>query len=93
MADQKITDLTALTGANLATGDQFVMVDVSDTTMDATGTDKKMSAAELIAGVAVLCQIGDPHVGDARSRKSRRRLEGRPQAKPSTATTSVPRAV
>ena len=51
MTDSKITDLTALTGANLATGDKFVMVDVSDTTMAASGTDKSMSAAELADGL------------------------------------------
>lgn len=54
MADTKITALSALTGANLATGDQAVVVDVSDTTLAASGTDKKISADELAAGVQLL---------------------------------------
>lgn len=47
MADQKITDLTSITGANTATGDLFVVVDISDTTMAASGTDKKITRDEL----------------------------------------------
>lgn len=54
MADTKITGLAALTGANLATGDLFEMVDVSDTTMDTTGTNKKMTASELAIGIATV---------------------------------------
>src|SRR5881394_3644559 len=54
MADSKITALAALTGANLATTDAFQVVDVSDTTMDATGTNKKMSGTELATGMATL---------------------------------------
>lgn len=47
MADQKITDYSALTGANVATGDLFEIVDVSDTSLAATGTNKKITAQEL----------------------------------------------
>lgn len=47
MPDRKITDLTSITGANTATGDLFVLVDVSDTTMAASGTDKKITRDEL----------------------------------------------
>lgn len=47
MADTKISELTSITGANLASGDLFVVVDVSDTTMAASGTDKKITKAEL----------------------------------------------
>lgn len=47
MADTKITDLAELTGASSATGDVFPVVDVSDTTMAASGTTKKMTRAEL----------------------------------------------
>lgn len=54
MADTKITGLTALTGTGIATGDVFVLVDVSDTTMDASGTDKKMTAAELATAIATV---------------------------------------
>lgn len=54
MADQKITDLTALTGANAASTDLAVLVDVSDTTMAATGTNKKITLAELRIALAAL---------------------------------------
>lgn len=47
MADSKITALTALTGANVADNDVVPLVDVSDTTMAATGTTKQITAAEL----------------------------------------------
>ncbi len=42
MADKKISELNPLTGANSATGDLFVLVDVS------TGVTKHMTRAELI---------------------------------------------
>lgn len=48
MADKKITDLTALTGANTASTDVFPIVDVS-----ATET-KKITAAELAAAIAAI---------------------------------------
>lgn len=44
----KITDLTALTGAGAATTDLIEALDVSDTTMAGTGTNKKMTLAELV---------------------------------------------
>ncbi len=47
MADTKITGLTALTGANSAPGDLLTLVDVSDTTMDAAGTNKSITRQEL----------------------------------------------
>ena len=43
----KITELAALTAANAAVGDLCEVVDVSDTSMAATGTNKKLSLAEL----------------------------------------------
>ena len=43
----KLTDFTALTGANVAANDIIEIVDVSDTTMAASGTNKKMTMAEL----------------------------------------------
>lgn len=54
MADTKITDLTALTGASVASTDLLVIVDVSDTTMAASGTDKKITATELATAVTTL---------------------------------------
>lgn len=50
MPDTRITGLAAQTGAALADTDLFVTVDVSDTSMAATGTDKKITRAELVAG-------------------------------------------
>lgn len=47
MADTKITDLTAITGANTASGDLIPIVDVSDTSMAASGTTKKITRDEL----------------------------------------------
>ena len=51
MADTRISDLAALTGAGSATGDLAVVVDISDTSMAASGTDKKMTLAELAIGL------------------------------------------
>lgn len=48
MADTKVSALAALTGINVAGGDLFPMVDVSDTTMAASGTDKSITATELM---------------------------------------------
>jgi hypothetical protein len=39
-ADKKITDLAALTGANIAKADKFVLVDVSDMSMAATSRSR-----------------------------------------------------
>jgi hypothetical protein len=48
----KISDLTAITGANLASTDEIEVVDVSDTTMAATGTNKSTTLADLAASSA-----------------------------------------
>ena len=50
MADTKPTDLTALNEAP-NDSDLFTLVDVSDTTDDASGTSKKMTAANLKSGL------------------------------------------
>jgi hypothetical protein len=63
MADAKITDLTTLTGAGMASGDLFVVVDVDDTTMGASGTDKKITGAELLIGLGVLPLAGGTMTG------------------------------
>jgi hypothetical protein len=46
MADTKLSELTALTAP--AVSDLLVLLDVSDTTMDAAGTDKKMLVSYLL---------------------------------------------
>jgi len=48
----KITDLAALTAAAAATTDLIETVDVSDTSMAATGTNKKMSLSDVATFVA-----------------------------------------
>ena len=47
-AAKKITELTALTPP-IASGDLLVVIDVSDTTMAATGTNKKITAQNFFA--------------------------------------------
>lgn len=47
MADTRISELTELTGASVASTDEFVVVDKSDTTMAASGTDKRVVASGL----------------------------------------------
>lgn len=54
MADTKTSALTALTGAALATGDLIGVVDVSDTSMAASGTNKQMTAGNLVTGILTL---------------------------------------
>ena len=51
MADAKITSLAAL-AADPANNDMFVIVDVSDTSMASTGTDKKLAASYLMKASA-----------------------------------------
>ena len=55
MADTKITALTALTGAD-PENDVIPIVDVSDTTMAASGTTKKISVNNILgaSGTATL---------------------------------------
>lgn len=53
MADTKISALAALLGANSADGDLAVVVDVSDTTMAASGTDKSITVAELAQAIGL----------------------------------------
>jgi hypothetical protein len=54
MADSDLPGLSALTGAGTATGDLFHVVDVSDTSAAADGTDKKITAAELAIAITTL---------------------------------------
>jgi hypothetical protein len=60
MVDTRISALAALTGVNLATVDEFVFVDKSDTTMAASGTDKRMTAREVMNGLAQLSAFARP---------------------------------
>lgn len=58
MVDKKISDYAALAGASLAVGDLFEAVDVSDTSMAASGTNKEMTAEGLAVGLANLGALG-----------------------------------
>lgn len=51
MANRLVTALTAITGVNTATGDLFILEDISDTTDDAGGTVKKITRAELVNAI------------------------------------------
>lgn len=57
MANERPTDFPSLTGANLALGDLFTGVDISDTTDNAAGSDIKMTAAELGDGLGHRLQV------------------------------------
>lgn len=48
---KQVSDLDALAGSALATGDFEMVVDLSDTTMDATGTNKQITQAEKMLGL------------------------------------------
>lgn len=61
MADTKISDLTALAGASIASGDEFVVVDKSDTSMAATGTDKKTTATDIATAVGSLLSLASTY--------------------------------
>jgi hypothetical protein len=52
MADKKITELTELGSGLIASGDYFVVVDVSDTTGASSGTTKKLDADNIADQVA-----------------------------------------
>jgi hypothetical protein len=59
MPDTKITDLTI--GTTVVPADWLVYVDVSDTSMASTGTDKKLSPAVLVAGLPSFVASGASH--------------------------------
>ena len=68
MPDLKISGLTALTAAD--TADLLEIVDVSDTTMAATGTNKKITAGQVLASglpgsFSTLAASGNVTLGDA----------------------------
>jgi len=52
VANRRITDHTALTGGNTASTDLIEIIDVSDTTDAATGTNKKQTIAEHAIAIA-----------------------------------------
>jgi hypothetical protein len=56
MADKKITELTELAEAP-AVGDLIPLVDISDTTMAASGTDKKITPVNLMAGKTLVTHV------------------------------------
>jgi hypothetical protein len=70
MPDAKITALTALAAANVASTDVLAIVDISDTTQDASGTSKKITVGDLydampdgLVGTPGLAFASDPNTG------------------------------
>jgi hypothetical protein len=67
MADTKVSALAALLGVNAAAGDLLTVVDVSDTTMAASGTNKSITLAELaeflerLEGLPRIKRLGTQH--------------------------------
>lgn len=61
MTDTKISDLTALAGASIASTDELVIVDKSDTTMAASGTDKKTTATDIATAVGSLLSLASTY--------------------------------
>lgn len=59
MADSRITDLASITGANVVGGDLLTLVDVSDTSMAPSGTNKKITVTEFLS------KVGDTFVDAA----------------------------
>lgn len=49
--NKKLTDLDSITWSSLASSDQFLVVDVSDTTMGSGGTNKRVPKSELELGL------------------------------------------
>jgi hypothetical protein len=64
MADARITDLTVVAGANLATGDEIVIADVSDVTDNAAGSSRSTTLGDVATflqggrGASVVKQLG-----------------------------------
>ena len=50
MADSRITDLAQISTID-SDNDQFVIVDVSDKTMDDTGTSKRLSLSQIYSAI------------------------------------------
>ncbi len=70
MVDRRVTEDTAILGAAVASGDLFDVVDVSDSTDAATGTNKKITASEMAVAVTSLGALATDaelaaHVSDA----------------------------
>lgn len=60
MADTKLSALTSVTGASLANGDLFFLLDIDDNTFSSTyKTEKKITRAELVAGLATRVTFSD----------------------------------
>ncbi len=57
MVDEPITDLTALTGGSQAAGDLIELVDISDLTFGANGTNKKMTLTDFFTSVPVAVSL------------------------------------
>lgn len=59
MARTKTTEMSTITAAQLADGDWVPVVDVSDTTMSSTGTNKKLAKSQLAEAAGVTAHLAD----------------------------------
>ena len=66
MADKRTTELSELLGVDFASADRFMVVDVSDLTMAATGTNKYLRKDELITSLQASLSFLTQAAGDAR---------------------------
>lgn len=65
MADKRLSELTAQTGAAVAAGDLWLSVDVSDTTDNATGTDKSLVTSEMLIAMNSWASVASVSGSDA----------------------------
>lgn len=70
MADSDLPGLSSLAGADLADADLLHVVDASDTTFAADGTDKKIAVSDLVAGLSARGLATDAEVTSAVSTHS-----------------------
>jgi len=59
VARTKTTEMSTITAAQLADGDWVPVIDVSDTTMSSTGTNKKLAKSQLAEAAGVTAHLAD----------------------------------
>jgi hypothetical protein len=59
VARTKTTETSSITAAQLADGDLIPVIDVSDTTMSSTGTNKKLAKSQLAEAAGVTAHLAD----------------------------------
>ena len=78
MADRKLSASTAITGSNVApASDYFMVLDVSDTTDAASGTNKKILAQELVAATGITATVTELNYVDGVTSAIQTQLDGK----------------